>query len=58
MPLTLFQTSPDCYVSAVSVFENPVGKEEIARNGEFGEFYAIFIKVKIIVCKFFQSERV
>ena len=30
--LTLSQTNPGFYVSTVQVFENTVGKEEIARN--------------------------
>ena len=33
--LTLSQTSPCFYVSAVQVFENTVGKGEITRNKQF-----------------------
>ena len=33
--LTLSQASPGFSVSAVQVFENTVGKEEIARNEQF-----------------------
>ena len=57
--LTLSQTSPGFYVSAVQVFENTVGKGEIARNEQFhllpqcflpvGELSAIFIKLEIVV---------
>ena len=34
-------------------FENTVGKREIAQS-PFEEVYAIFIKVEIVICKFFQ----
>ena len=56
--LTLSQTSPGFYMSAVEVFENTVGKGEIACNEQFllfpqcllfGELSAIFIKFKIVV---------
>ena len=50
-----------------SLFENTVGKGEIARNEQFllfhGVFYpleersAIFIKFEIVVCKLFQFGR-
>ena len=33
--LTLSQTSPGFYVSSVEVFENTVGKGEIARKEQF-----------------------
>ena len=46
-------------------FENTVGKGEIARNKQFldfpqcfylfGEHSAIFIKLKIVVCKVFEN---
>ena len=66
--LTLSQTSPGFYVSAVQVLENTVGKEEIARNEQFllfplfstrlDEFTVTFIKLEIVVCKLFQFRRV
>ena len=40
--LTLSQTSPGFYGSAVQVFENTVGKEEIARNKQFLVFFTVF----------------
>ena len=67
--LTLSQTSPGFYVSAVQVFyksfENTAGKEEIARDEQFLLFHSVFfsnpfrelssflIKLRIVVCKFF-----
>ena len=52
--LRVSQTIPDFYVS----FENTVGKQEIACNKQFflfskcfWELSAIFIKLKIVVCK-------
>ena len=67
--LTLSQTSPGFYVSAVEVFGKQSGKKEklfVMNNFSFshGVFYppeelsAIFIKFKIVVCKFFKSGRV
>ena len=69
--LTLSQTSPGFYVSAIHVFENTAGKGEIARNEQFrlvtpfpsvfylfGELSAICIKFKIVVCKLFQLGKV
>ena len=66
--LTLSQTSPGFYVSAAQVFENAVGKGEIARNEQFlfshGVFHLfeelsfIFIKSEIVVCKLIQFGRV
>ena len=41
--LTLFQTSPGFYVSAVQFFWNTVGKGEIARNGHFLLFRLCFL---------------
>ena len=65
--LTLSQTSPGFYVSAVQSFENTAGKGEIVLNEKFllfpvffylfGELFAIFIKLKIVVCKLFQFGR-
>ena len=65
--LTLSQTNPGFYVSAVQVFENTVEKVEIACNEQlllflsvfypFGELCTIFIKFDIVVCKFFQLRR-
>ena len=63
--LTLSQTSPGFYVSAVQVFRKHWGKR---RNCSlwaifsffhsvfypFGELFSIFIKFKIVVCKLFQ----
>ena len=67
--LTLSQTSPGFYVSAVEVFENTVGIGKIACNEQFllfprsvfflfREISAIFIKFEIVVCKLFQFGRV
>ena len=69
MWLTLSQTSPGFYVYAVQVFENTVGKGEIARNEQFllfpqcflpvnGGHSAILIKFEIVVCKLSQYGRV
>ena len=63
--LTLSETNPDFYVSAVeSFFENTVGKGKIAPNEQFllchsvfyplGELAAICLKPKIVVCIPFQ----
>ena len=65
--LNLSQTSPGFYVFEVQVFkrvENPVRKGKIALLSNFsisnsvfypfGELSAIFIKIKIVVCKLFQ----
>ena len=43
--LTLSQTSPGFYVSAVQVFENNVGKGEVAHNEQFLLFPQYFISV-------------
>ena len=66
MALTLSQTSPGFYVSAVQVFWKHRGKGEIARNEQFlhfpqlfhsvGELYDIFVKFEtwlltLWVCK-------
>ena len=67
--LTLSKTSPRFYVSAVQVFENTVGKGEIARNEQFllfpqcflhflRDLSAMFIKLRIVVCKLLQFGRV
>ena len=40
--LTLSQTSPGFYVSAEQVFENTVGKGEIARNEQFSFSHSVF----------------
>ena len=58
-------TRPEFYVSAVQVSsENNVGKGEIDCNEQFllfpegfypfGEFSALFIKLKIVACELFQ----
>ena len=64
MVLTLSQTIPDFYVCTVKVFENTVGKVEIARYEQFLPFPQYFlpfwrtfshvIKFKIVVCNLFQ----
>ena len=62
--LTLSQTIPGFSVSAVQFFRNTVGKEEIACCEEIvlfhrvGNFSAIFIKLQIVYCKFFEFGRV
>ena len=67
--LTLSQTSPGFYLSAVQVFKNTVRKGEIARNEQFllfpqcfpyplEEFSSFFIKFEIVVCRLFQLGRV
>ena len=43
--LTLSQTSNGFYVSAVQVFENTVGKGEIARNEQFLLFPQCFLPI-------------
>ena len=43
--LTLSQTSPGFYVSEVQVFENTVGKREIALNVQFLLFSQCFLLV-------------
>ena len=52
--LTLSQTSPSFYVSAVQVFENTVGKGEIARNEQFLLFPQCFLPVCRTFCPFHQ----
>ena len=66
--LTLSQTSPGFYVSAVEVLKTLWEKEKLLVTSNFsfshsvfirfGEHSAIFIKFKIVVCKFFQFGRV
>ena len=43
--LTLYQTSPGVYVSAVQVLENTVGKGEIAHNEQFHLFPQGFLPI-------------
>ena len=52
--LTLSQTSPSFYVSAVRVesFENTVGKGEIARHKQFLLFPQSFLSIWIAFCHF------
>ena len=63
--LTLSQTSPGFYLSAVQVFWKHCGEKEkllVTRNFSFsysafylfGELITIFIKFELVVCKFFQ----
>ena len=67
--LTLSQTSPGFYVCAVQVFLKTLREKEkllVTSNFSFshsvfypsGELSAIFVKFKIVVCKFFQFGRV
>ena len=67
--LTLSQTSPGFYVSAVQVFLETVGKGETARNEQFLLFPQCFLTIwrtfchfhlanEIVVCKIFQFGRV
>ena len=50
--LTLSQTSPDFYVSAVQVLENTLGKGEIAPNKQFLLFPQCFLHVWRTFCHF------
>ena len=52
--LTLSQTSPGVYVSAVQVFRKHCGKRINGVFYRFGELSAIFIKFEIVVCKLFK----
>ena len=62
--LTLPQTSPGFYVSAVQVLKTLWKKEKLLLTSNFsfshsvfysfGELSAIFIKLEIVVCKLFQ----
>ena len=67
---SLFNVShrnPSFCISAAQVFENIVGKGEIARNEQFllfplhflsfQELFTIFIKFRIVVCKLFRFAR-
>ena len=67
--LTISQTSPDFYVSAVKVFSKTLWEKKkllVTSNFSFshsvcypfGELSAIFIKFEIAVCKLFQFGRV
>ena len=49
-----FQTSPGFYVSSAEVFENTVGKVEIARNEQFLLFPQCFLPVCRTFCYFHQ----
>ena len=50
--LTLSQTNPGFYVSAVQVFENTVGKGEIARNKQFLLLPQRFLTIWKTLCHF------
>ena len=52
--LTFSQTSPGSYVSAEQVFENTVGKGEIARNEQFLLFPQCFLSIWRTFCHFHQ----
>ena len=67
--LTLCQTSPGFYVSAVQVYKKTLWEKEkllVTSNFSFshsvfypfGELSTIFIKFEIVVCKLFQFGRV
>ena len=66
--LTLTQTSPCFYVSAVQVFGKHWEKEKLLVTSNFSfchsvfypyrELSAIFIKLEFIACSFFQFRRV
>ena len=66
--LTLSQTSPGFYVSAVQAFWKHWEKEKLLVTSNFsfshsvfypfGELSAIFINFEIVVCKLFQFGRV
>ena len=66
--LTFSQTSPGFYMSAVQVLKTLWEKEKLLITSyfcfspivfyPFGELSAIFIKLKIVVCKLFQFGRV
>ena len=62
LQLTYSQTSPGFYVSAIQIFENTVGKGEIAPFPIvfylLGELSTMFIKLQNVVCRFFQFRRV
>ena len=69
MFLTLSKTSPAFHMSATEVFENTVGKGEIARNEQFLLFTTVFsnhfenfllfqIKFEFVICRPFQFGRV
>ena len=53
--LTLSQTSPGFYVSEIQVFENTVGKGEIARNEQFLLFPQCFLILWRTYCHFSSS---
>ena len=53
--LTLSQTSPGFYVSAVQVFENTVVKGEIVRNEQSLLFTRCFLPVLRTFCHYHQN---
>ena len=53
--LTLFQTSPGFYMSAVEVFENTMGKGEIVHNKQFLLFLQCFLSFWRAFCHFHQT---
>ena len=54
--LSLSQTSPGFYVSALNSFENTVGKGEIALNEQFLLFPQCFIPMWRTLCHFHKIE--
>ena len=52
--LTLSQTSPGFYMSAVQVFLNTVGKGEIPRDEQFPLFPQCFLSILRTFCHFHQ----
>ena len=52
--LTPSKTNPCFNVSAVQVFENTMGKGEIARNEQFLIFPQCFLSLLITFCNFYK----
>ena len=50
--VSLTQTSPGCYLSAVQAFENTMGKGEIAHNKQFFLFPQCFPPFWRTLCHF------
>ena len=53
LALTLTQTSPAFYMSAAQVFENIVGRGEIARNEQFLLFPQCFVSTWRTLCQIY-----
>ena len=56
MPLTLSQTSPGFYMSAVKSLLKTLGKGEIARNEQFLLFPQCFLPIWRTFCHFHKTE--